>query len=85
MKKTVKEYQLEARQLRSELQYMTNQRDEDRLELNHYRRFVRDKFEWYIELIDKNKYPIMTALVIEHVKFFSRRKRFEWDTLPRAI
>ncbi len=85
MAKTIKNYKSEIRALRNEVTRRINQTTKAEFELNHYRRFVRDKFEWYVELSGQNKYPKMVDLIITHVKFLNRREPFEWNMLPRPF
>lgn len=85
MKKTIKDYKSELRFMRNDLNFYTKAHTDAQKELDHYRRFVRDKFEWYVELHGQNKYPKMTQLIIDHAIFFNKRKPFDFGMLPRAF
>lgn len=83
--KTAGEFRDDLRALRIEFKQCDRRRAKAEAELNHYRRFVRDKFEWYVELSGKNKYPHMVQLIVSHVQFFNRREPFDWNMLPKAF
>ena len=85
MAKTIKDYQAELRFVRMELNNVISEKNSTERELNHYRRFVRDKFEWFVEIHKENKHPNMTLMVIDFTKFFNRREPFDWSMLPRAF
>ena len=59
MKKTIKDYKEDLRLTRHELRTVEFENSELKNELNHYRRFTRDKFEWFVELNGKNNVPQM--------------------------
>lgn len=83
--KTIGDYRDDLRTLRIELDQVKRRRADAECELNHYRRYVRDKFERYVEMTAQNKYPDMIQLVMDHAKFFNERTPFDWNMLPRAF
>jgi len=85
MKKTIQDYKEEIRFVRMELNNKIRECKATERELDYFRRFVRDRFEWYVELSAKNQHASLISLILEHVKFFNQAKPFDWGMLPRAF
>lgn len=85
MKKKIEDYKAEIKCVNAKLIQEGRRRFIAESELGHYQHYFWDKFRFYVETSAENKYPIMTALILGHVKFFNKRRPFDFNQLPLAV
>lgn len=85
MKKTIKEYKSELRILKDELSAEIRRRTKAEDRFRMHRVYLRDKFEWFVEILGKGETPNLVWLVKNMTQHFVRVGDFELNELPRAF